>query len=104
MNEQSDLATAAAGATAINAPSDIAAPAKGNHGGGARAEVVINVRFQPNGLVNTINQRPDRLSPQEWFDFLCRAAPLAYQPLSGGRGAFRIASDDFDVVLRNLPA
>jgi hypothetical protein len=104
MNEQSDLAAAAAGAKAIETPADVVAPAKINHGGGVLAEVVVNVRFQPNGLVNTINQRPGRLSPQEWFDILCRAAPLTYQPLSGGRGAFRIGGDDFDVILQNLPA
>lgn len=65
-----------------------------------RGEVVIHVRFHPTGLVNTINQRPDHISPQDWFDRLCRAAPSTYQPLSGGRAAFRIQSPVFDAIWR----
>jgi hypothetical protein len=108
MNEQSNAAAIAAG-KAIETPADLAAPARTNdagtnHGGGALGQVVVNVRFQPNGLVNTINQRPDGLGPQDWFDRLCRAVPLTYQPLSGGRGAFTIPSAEFDLILRDLVA
>lgn len=100
MNEQSHSPTAVAEGKAIETPPDVASFARTNHGGGKRAEVVIHARFHPNGLVNTINQRPEQLSPQDWFDYLCHAAPTTYQPLAGGRGAFRIPSDDFDVILR----
>jgi hypothetical protein len=63
-----------------------------------RGEVIIHVRFHPNGRVNTVNHRPDQVSPQDWFDLLCRAAPSSYQALAGGRGVFRIQSDVFDGV------
>lgn len=60
--------------------------------GAAGTDVVVYARFLPNGLVETINYRPEQLSPQEWFDRLCLAAPHAYQPLAGGRGVFRLPS------------
>jgi len=97
MKDQSDAETTLAETKTKTAEAPSAAATK--HGGGKLGEVVIHVRFHPTGLVNTINQRPEYLSPQDWFDRLCRAAPLTYQPLSGGRGAFRIPSDDFDVIL-----
>jgi hypothetical protein len=67
-------------------------------------DMVINARFHANGLVDTITSRPDQLTPQEWFDRLCRAAPQTYQPLAGGRGAFRIPSDLFDSIRDTLTA
>ncbi|WP_245276309.1 hypothetical protein [Methylocapsa aurea] len=75
-----------------------AATSRIGRGDGKLGEVIIHARFHPTGLVNSINQRPEHLSPQEWFDRLCRAAPLAYQPLAGGRGVFRIKSDIFDAI------
>lgn len=60
---------------------------------GTSGDIVVQARFFPNGLVDTISFRPDPLSPQEWFDRLCSAVPQSYQPLAGGRGAFRIPSD-----------
>lgn len=103
MNDRSDAETALAETKTktAEAPKGGATPAPTKHGGGKLGEVVIHVRFHPTGLVNTINQRPEQISPQDWFDRLCRAAPLTYQPLSGGRGAFRIPGDDFDVILRD---
>lgn len=62
------------------------------------ADIVINARFRPNGLVETITYRPEQLSAQEWFDRLCAAVPQAYQPLAGGRGAFRIPSEVLDAI------
>lgn len=64
----------------------------GNGPGEASRDIVVNARFRPDGLVDAITHRPDQLSPQEWFDRLCYAVPQSYQPLAGGRGAFRIAS------------
>jgi hypothetical protein len=60
--------------------------------------VVIDVRFHPNGLVNTANHRPEHIAPQDWFDLLCRQAPSTYRPLAGGRGSFRIDRDLFDRI------
>jgi hypothetical protein len=102
MKKQSDLAAPAEQA-ALTTPKAETAPAA-HHGAGKPAEVIIHVRFHPTGLVNTINQRPEHISPQEWFDRLCRAAPLSYQPLSGGRAAFRISSEAFEVILRDNAA
>jgi len=65
---------------------------------GARGEVVVNVRFQPNGLVNMINHKPEYLNSQEWFDRLSRAASTYYIALSGGRGAFSIPGDTFQLI------
>lgn len=63
-----------------------------------RGEVIIHVRFHPNGRVNTVNHRPESVSPQDWFDLLCRAAPSSYQALAGGRGVFRIPSNQLDAI------
>jgi hypothetical protein len=81
----------------MDEPKQPAAVANGTAAGEVR-DIVINARFLPNGLVDTITHRPDQLSPQEWFDRLCYAAPPAYQPLAGGRGAFRIPSDVLDTI------
>ncbi len=102
MNEQAKISTS--DAEAINAAADSGSFSKSNFAGGKRSQVVIQARFHPNGLINTINQRPDHLSPQDWFDYLCRAAPSTYQPLAGGRGAFHIGSEDFEAILRDQTA
>ncbi len=65
---------------------------------GKRGEVVVNVRFQPNGLVNMINHKPEHIGDQDWFDRLCRTASSYYRPLSGGRGAFSIPGDTFQMI------
>lgn len=67
---------------------------------GLGPDVVVNARFSPNGLIDTITHRPEQLSAQEWFDRLCHAAPEAYHPLAGGRGAFKIPCDRFDAIRR----
>ncbi len=68
---------------------------------GVRGEVVVNVRFQPNGLVNMINYKPQGINDQEWFDRLCRVASSHYMPLSGGRGAFTIPGDTFQLIFES---
>jgi hypothetical protein len=65
---------------------------------GVRGEVVVNVRFQPNGLVLHINNKPQDMGDQEWFDRLCRVASTNFMALSGGRGAFRIPGDQFQLI------
>jgi hypothetical protein len=66
-------------------------------GGG---KIVIDVRFQPNGLVNAINHRPEHIGAQDWFDLLCRDERSVYQPLAGGRGAFHIERGLFENILQ----
>jgi hypothetical protein len=58
--------------------------------------VLIHVRFAPNGVVVEISERPTALSPQEWYNFLSDKAANAYQPLAGGRGVFRLTKDALD--------
>jgi hypothetical protein len=62
-------------------------------------EVLIHVRFHPNGLVNTIDHCPENLSLQDWFYRLCYAAPANYQVFAGGRGVFRMQRSCFEAIL-----
>jgi hypothetical protein len=59
-------------------------------------KVLIHVRFAPNGTVVEISERPKALSPQQWYNWLCDKAGTAYQPLSGGRGVFRLTADELE--------
>ena len=63
----------------------------------SRDQVVIEVRFHPNGRVNMINNRPANMEPQDWFDFLCKNS-VTYRPLSGGRGSFALSNDEFEEI------
>ncbi len=60
--------------------------------------VIIHVRFAPNALVVEISERPTGLSPQDWFNYLCDKAGTDYQPLSGGRGVFRLTRAQVDAL------
>jgi len=66
----------------------------------ADSEIIIDVRFYPTGRVNTINQRPVNVDPQDWFDRLCKRFPTDYRALAGGRGTFRIPSDRFTSMMQ----
>jgi len=65
-------------------------------------QVVIHVRFEPDGSVAAIGEQPESLSPQEWFNRLSLTMGTAYRPLSGGRGAFRLARADVDALKAGL--
>lgn len=56
--------------------------------------VVIHVRFSPDGAVTEIGERPASLDPQQWFGKLSDKVGSDYQALSGGRGVFRLTSDE----------
>ncbi|PWB83295.1 MAG: hypothetical protein C3F11_07315 [Methylocystaceae bacterium] len=58
--------------------------------------VIIHVRFAPDGTVTEIGERPVSLSAQQWFDKLSDKLGTEFQSLSGGRGVFRLTSDDLD--------
>jgi hypothetical protein len=62
------------------------------------ANVIIHVRFAPNGTVVEISERPAALSPQDWFNFLSDKAGAVYQALSGGRGVFRLTRAQVDTL------
>ena len=67
-------------------------------------DVLIHVRFHPNGLVTTIDRLPAHLSPQDWFYGLCYAAPSNYQVFASGRGFFRIQRSSFEAILSQYAA
>jgi hypothetical protein len=54
-------------------------------------QIMIHVRFSPDGTVREIGARPQTLSAQDWFNRLSTEAASAYQSLSGGRGLFRLS-------------
>ena len=60
--------------------------------------VIIHVRFAPNAAVVEISERPESLSPQDWFNCLSDKAGSAYQALSGGRGVFRLTRGKIDAL------
>ncbi len=60
--------------------------------------VMIHVRFSPDGTAVEISERPAMLTPQAWFDCLCDKAGDHYQPLSGGRGVFRLSRGEIDAL------
>jgi len=60
--------------------------------------VLIHVRFAPNGAVVEIGERPAGLSGQDWFYLLSEKAGDAFQPLAGGRGLFRLTRERIDAL------
>jgi hypothetical protein len=57
-------------------------------------KILIHVRFNNDGSVLEIAERPTSLTPQQWFTKLSEKAGNAFQALTGGRGVFRITSDE----------
>ncbi len=54
-------------------------------------QIMIHVRFSPDGTVREIGERPLTLNAQDWFNRLSNEAASTYQALSGGRGLFRLS-------------
>ena len=65
-------------------------------------EVLIHVQFSPDGTVTDIGERPQTAAPQSWFNQLAVRFGEAYQPLSGGRGLFRLARSEVDALKTSL--
>ena len=59
-------------------------------------QMLIHVRFSPDGSVTEIGARPQGVEAQAWFNYLSRVAGNAYQALSGGRGLFRLEPQELD--------
>ncbi len=57
----------------------------------ADEQIMIHVRFSPDGTVREIGARPPTLGAQDWFNRLSTEAASAYRALSGGRGLFRLS-------------
>ena len=53
-------------------------------------EIMIHVRFSPDGTVSSIGERPATLSEQDWFNLLASSTTDSYETLSGGRALFRL--------------
>jgi len=64
----------------------------------APSQVVIHAFYYPDGTIKEIGQRPDKLTGQQWFNFLCNRIPHAGQPLSGGRHVFRISPTELEAL------
>jgi len=58
--------------------------------------VMIHVKFAPDGSVVDIGERPEALSPQQWFDALCKHTAGGYQPLAGGRALYQLPRTEID--------
>ena len=64
----------------------------------SEAQVMIHVRFSPDGNVTEIGERPGDVTPQAWFNRLSQRAASGYQVLSGGRGVYRLARSELNAV------
>lgn len=62
------------------------------------AEVMVHVRFAPDGTVTEIGERPAETAAQHWFNRLSQQAGTSYQALSGGRGLFRLSRAVIDAL------
>jgi hypothetical protein len=102
MSKEGDSGTQVGDAPAVDAAAS-RSPKPASRGApssqGVLGRVIVNVRFYPTGLVNTITNIPGQMSAQSWFDHLCRTLPDTYRPLSGGRGSFAIDADDFATAM-----
>ena len=61
-------------------------------------QVMIHVRFAPNGAVTEVGELPSDTSAQKWFDSLSRGTVGCYASLSGGRGVFRLPREQLDAL------
>jgi len=65
---------------------------------GKRVECLIHVRFNPDGTVADIGERPPAVKAQAWFKYLSQHTVDRYQALAGGRGLFRLPRPDVDTL------
>jgi hypothetical protein len=54
------------------------------------SDVLIHVRFYPNGEVQEISERPSWATPQQWFKQLAKKGLYSFEIFTGGRGLFRV--------------
>jgi hypothetical protein len=64
----------------------------------APSEIIVHARYAPDGSVLEIGERPEGLSSQQWFNFLCVKAPEAAHALSGGRIIFRLPATELETL------
>ena len=61
-------------------------------------KILIHFRFAPNGTIVEIGERPQGLTPQQWFDVLSLNAIDARQGFAGARGVFRLTRERIDAL------
>lgn len=54
---------------------------------------IIHVRFNTDGTVREIGDRPASMTAQEWFNTLSRGTFGAYTATTGGRGYFMLSPE-----------
>jgi hypothetical protein len=62
------------------------------------SNILIHVRFRPDGEIWQITQCPETLTPGEWFKKLCARVGDKFQTRSGGRGLFRLSAEQLDAL------
>lgn len=66
-------------------------------------DVLIHVRFHPSAdIAAVIGERPEHVSPKDWYTLLRREVPDCYQGFAGGRGFFRIPRSTYDALVNKL--
>lgn len=65
---------------------------------GKVVESLIHLRFNQDGTVAEIGERPQGASAQAWFKYLSHNTLNRYQALAGGRGMFRIPRPEVDAL------
>ncbi|MEJ2552433.1 MAG: hypothetical protein P8164_01030 [Gammaproteobacteria bacterium] len=61
-------------------------------------QIMIHVRFAPNGTVTEIGERPAAASAQDWFNHLSQNNGDSYKTYSGGRGLFRLSGEQLSTA------
>lgn len=61
-------------------------------------QIMIHVRFAPNGTVTEVGDRPSTLSAQDWFNHLSNNNGDSYQSFSGGRCLFRLSREQLNAA------
>ncbi len=61
-------------------------------------DIVIHGRYAQDGTILEIGERPDGVSPQQWFNLLCVKIPEAAKPLAGGRIIFRVSAPELETL------
>lgn len=62
-------------------------------------EVLIHVRFSPNGDVFTIDKLPENMKANAWHNCLLTGASQHYRTFAGGRGFYRIPRATYQSIL-----
>ena len=67
-----------------------------------RTDVIVLVRFAPDGTVTEISARPETVPPQTWFNALSAKFGSSFRALTGGRATFVISADALSDVANSL--